>query len=760
MRTVHRTGTLNVGDASSAEQIADLTLRTVSIAATTRARITDTSVTLTTHRAITIDDTLLICSLAHVVHAALAKQAIHVRDAHARSERALTIVTHETKGAVDVGLTQRRLFTSVVHALLEGRTIGITRAELTCRRTQPIRPTNLIGRTVNVTRTELWIEDTLAPQTLELWWTVSVQHACRDREALVVYTLLDAVAVEVIEAEVLDRLAGVVHTLLTKEAVIVTITPDRWLTDLTNAELVRTTVDITLTLADELTLEVQATLARTALIVEATTWDWHTESELADLAISAVAVTGTVWRRQRDTHASDALEPEAAIGVALTAAGCFADVVLADLTGERTVIVVLTGERRCTAARVTCPERGTVGLIDAGRGHTVTEVTALGDITVSVDAAVGARLAEEAVTECAGGTVGVVDALAEVHTLVTDALESRLAIHIGGALHIRDTGTRDRLALLRGRAVRVSATSSRDHTAVAVITDLARVALIIEAAIAGEHTAPVDAGLVIGTVRIDLTLGRRGDARAVDAALTRETIEVIEAREQRLTGACYTLETWLTTNTVAQVDALATEVVADLVRRTLVVIATVAHEETGVVQADLTRPTVHILHASCRRHALAHSAHLVDAAISIGATLCVEHTAARDTDLARATLEVIEALGRIGDTAAIDAELVRGAIEVCTAAGRRDTGSRITHLAIRTLGVVATLEEEASAVNAGAAKTAVSVDDALWLEITEAAIALEARGAVDITHALTEVRALTIFAKTAFPAVLIERTLG
>ena len=429
------------------------------------------------------------------------------------------------------------------------------------------------------------------------------------------------------------------------------------------------------------------------------------------------------------------------------------------------------------------PRRRAIISVRTRRRHTVAEVTALTDTAFAVDRALWARLTEEAVADRARRAVGVYGALTEVNAAIAQALEARLAVSVRGTLDRGLTCAGDRLALLHWRAVRVTRAATRDDAAV-VLTGLTSVAVSVDAAITDEDTLIVDALLVRRAVRVREALRRLRLTRTIDALFTREAvkvaeaiwserdaltvltelvrgaIEVVEASPCGLTDTAHTVKARAAVDAGAEIDALAAEVRADLVRSALVIRAAITDEEARVVQADFARVTVHVHAAAERWHAVPITTNLIDAAVPIDPALSLEDALTVDADLAAAAVEVIEALRGIVHAAHVHTELVDGAIEVCTAARDRYADSVLTHLAVGAIIIGAAADKLAPPADARAAEAAVSIDGALGDERTGAPKAGEVLGAIGGRRALTEVCAATVITEPTLPTVIVRAALG
>lgn len=429
------------------------------------------------------------------------------------------------------------------------------------------------------------------------------------------------------------------------------------------------------------------------------------------------------------------------------------------------------------------PRRGAIIRARACRRDTITEVATLADAALAIERALGARLAEETITDRTRRTVRVDGALTEVDTAVSQALKTSLAISVSGALDRSLACTRDRFALLHRRAVRVARAPTRDDTAI-VLAGLTHITICVDAAVADEDTLVIDALLVRGAVDVREALGGERLARSIDTLLTWEAVDVadalrcerdtlpvlaeliglavkvVEAGSCRFTDTTDTIETRATIDACAEVDALTAEVRADLVRSALVVRAAVTDEEAGVVQADFARVAVHISAAAERRDAVSVATDLIDAAVAIDAAFSLEDALTVDADLATTTVEVIEALGRIVHAAHVNAELVRRAIEVRAASGDRDTDSVLADLASGAVAISSAADELTLSANTRPTEATVSVDIALGDERTRAPEADEIIRAISGRRALTDVGAAPIVAEPALATVTVSATLG
>lgn len=104
--------------------------------------------------------------------------------------------------------------------------------------------------------------------------------------------------------------------------------------------------------------------------------DGDAESELAQRPRRAIdvghALVGWNWK----TRACDATQTVRAIRIGHAAIGDFADVVVTDHAGERTILIGLTRDRRRTTARSAHPQWRTFGGCHAIEGYAVSEVAA------------------------------------------------------------------------------------------------------------------------------------------------------------------------------------------------------------------------------------------------------------------------------------------------------------------------------------------------------------------------------------------------
>lgn len=647
-------------------------------------------------------------------------------------------VTHLTIGAIAVIATPRSDATAASVALAVWRTVRVRHALCRHGHALAIWQTALVSGAVLVGGAEPRGDHALAIITDLARATVEIAQALGRR--------LGDTAPRVI-ADLARRAVEVGHAEVLADA------------NLVDAGLVRAAIRIDRTLADELTLEEHAALARTALRVELTSRFRDAEAKLADLTERTIRIVRAVWWRNRQARPDHTLRAEGALVVGLATVWRLADVVVANHAGERAVTIGLTHERRRAASRGALPRRRTIAGILAGRRHAVPEIASLVRIAIGVEAAIGTRLAEEAVADRTGGALGVGGALTEVDAAIAETLEARLAIRIRETLDGGLASARDRLALLTRRAVRVARAAPRDGAEV-VLAGLARVAVRVDAAVAREEAAAVDAVLVRGAVDVRLTLGHGGHARAVVTCLIWRTVEVGHARLDGNTHPLLAGKPRSAEDVGAEVDDLAAEVVADLVGCALIIVTAVADEEAGAIEANLARGAVHIIGATRRGHTLAGATDLVDATVSVRAALRLEDAAPIDADLGRAAVKITEAIGRLGDTAAVDADLVSGAVVVEATTWRWDTDAVLAQLVWIALEIIAATDKLAAARDASTAEAAVAILVTLGDKDTLAIEAGEVDRAIAAGRTLAKVEAEAIITNPARAAVVIDATLG
>lgn len=261
-------------------------------------------------------------------------------------------------------------------------------------------------------------------------------------------------------------------------------------------------------------------------------------------------------------------------------------------------------------------------------------------------------------------------------------------------------------------AIGVTSAASRHFTAI-VYAALTRIALRVCATISSEDALPIEARLILRTWRVWSTHGCTRDAHAGVADAVGWAIKVGEARGRWDALSGLTCCARRTHDHDAGVDDFASEVCANLAGRTLIIAATIAHEETCVVEAHFSGATVDVVDAAGLRATHAIAAGFIVWAILVNATLRVEDTHPVDTLLVIGTFSVSKALGRTRKALRIYAYFVGSAFIVVATPWNGHTHVLITDLTLWALVVATTPDEVTSTIHTGATQTAIAVGHTL-----------------------------------------------
>jgi hypothetical protein len=599
----------------------------------------------------------------------------------------------------------------------------------------------------------------------------------RDGATLAVSTVEALGAIGVRLALLLGRLTRAVDAALVARAIAVAPTAPRGDALLVAARLTRGALIVGVALRRRLTARRKAPFAVGTVRVEPTLRRRRAGAEPTDTIAGTIVVGPALRGGQGQTRSIDASSSLRTVGIALTPVGYLADVVDA-LGRSGTVAILLTGQRRSTSVGRTLPGGRTIRARVACHRHTAIEIAAFALGTVRIDLTIGARLTEAAVANGPRRAVGIDLTLLELDASIVQTTLPLRTIRIGTALGLGLTRPRDGLALLATRAIRVVLASVLAATEV-VATDFARSTIGVALAVAALDTAPADTDLVASrTVGIGHAPRHAALALVVDTSIVRRAIAVALALSDGLALAALADAVRGTGDVVAEIDALAAEVLTDFVRLAVVVDTAVALEEARPVDTAFGRSAIGVALALTGGDALTGVADLVAGTIGIALAGVVGYALIVATDLAVAAVGIALALGRLatrphdtglavgtlsGGTAlvrhadALLAGLVRPAAVVITLAGAVHASIGSTSTAATAIVVGLALGRATGIAATDLVVAAIGVALTLWTAaIGDASIA----GLFAVGIHSASARTLSVLTDLIVPAIAIDRAIG
>jgi hypothetical protein len=429
-----------------------------------------------------------------------------------------------------------------------------------------------------------------------------------------------------------------------KAAVLVFVAFGVAITLIAEAELATGAVPVDVTLDPELTEVVDADgLGRTVIVESAKTFERLAESVVAFVALGTIVVAVTLGIGQEVARARIADLSRRAVLVGDAAARILADIIDA-ARRRRAVGVFATVGDEDAAVGEAVPAVVAVRAGPAFDRLTVTELAALRRGTVVVIEAGRVQITDLADAEGALRAVPVVDTLDNLGALAADAEPATGAFGVVEAFSDRDALTREAVAALTGRAIRVGA-ALRNDEADAADAFGARITV----AVLGALPILEDADAVVAE--------EAGWALVVEPAVGKFFVAfaVVAAEEAGRTVEVASAEGVL--------DALAG--IADHAGWAVAVGAAAPVTNTPLIEADLAVGALEVSATLRDEATFVSDASLLTIAVVVTGTLRLIHTETEVADLAwRAVLVACAFRRRNLDAGAVDTGLARGTLIV------------------------------------------------------------------------------------------------